>query len=150
MAGLVDGEGWIGIHQLGRKNGVSRRMGQYRICVEVANTNKAMVDFLHTRLGGSVSYRGQKNKSKAHWKWRVSSYNALLTLDALYPYLMVKKPQAKLCRRFQRYTQSPSRIPTAKAFALQTRIHDEVKFLNRRGVEQELPQTQENAHGQRL
>ena len=143
MAGLVDGEGWVGIHQLGKKDGKSRRMGQYRICLEVANTNYAMVDFIHQRFGGSVSFRKQKNRSKAHWKWRVSSYNAMLALDALYPYLLVKRPQAKLCRRFQRYTQSPSRIPTDKAFALQARIYEEVKLLNRRGAEQLEPQDTE-------
>lgn len=134
IAGIIDGEGWIGIHQLGKNGGVSRRAGQYRMCVEVGNTNEAIIRFLHSRLGGSVAFRGSKGKAKAHWKWQSSSYVSLFVLDAVLPYLIIKRRQAVLCRRFQRYTQSPSRIVTPKALAVHTRIHDEVRNLNKRGV----------------
>lgn len=133
IAGIVDGEGWIGIHKLGSRGGTSRRVGQYRMCVEVGNTNEPVIRFLKSRLHGAVTFHPGRGGSKAHWKWRCTSHIALLVLDAVLPYLIIKRRQAVLCRRFQRYTQSPSRIVTDKAVAVQTRIHDEVRALNRRG-----------------
>jgi hypothetical protein len=57
----------------------------------------------------------------------------MFALDAVLPYLIIKKRQAVLCRRFQRYTQSPSRIVTEKALRVHKRIHDAVRGLNKRG-----------------
>jgi hypothetical protein len=133
IAGIIDGEGWIGIHHVGSGGGSSRRPGQYRMCVEVGNTNEAIIQFLHRRLGGSTSFRSAKGAAKAHWKWASSSYVAMFVLDAVLPYLIIKKRQAVLCRRFQRYTQSPSRIVTEKALRVHKRIHDAVRGLNKRG-----------------
>lgn len=134
IAGIIDGEGWIGIHQLGKNGGKTRRSGQFRMCIDVASTNESIIRFLHSKLKGSVTFSQAKGRNKEHWKWRCSSYIALFVLDAVLPYLIIKRRQAVLCRRFQRYTQSPSRIVTPKALAVHTRIHDELRALNKRGV----------------
>ena len=134
IAGIIDGEGWIGIHQLGKQGGVSRRIGQYRMCVEVGNTNEAIIRFLQCHLGGSVTFSASKGKNKGHWKWSTSSYVAMFVLDAIVPYLIIKKRQAILCRRFQRYTQSPSRIVTEKALLVHQRFHHALRDLNKRGT----------------
>lgn len=134
IAGIIDGEGWVGIHKLGANGGASRRTGQYRMCVEVGNTNEAIIRFLHHHLRGSVTFHPAKKAGKAHWKWRCSSYIAMFVLDAILPYLIIKKRQAILCRRFQRYTQSPSRIVTEKALLVHQRFHHALRDLNKRGI----------------
>jgi hypothetical protein len=132
IAGIVDGEGWIGIHELGRGGGKAPR-GKYRVCVDVANTNKDIVDFLHTRLGGVCCFCKGKGRAKDHWKWRVSTWKALAALDAIHEYLIAKKQQSKLCRRIQRYTFSPHNQLSDKALALQKKLHDQIRVLNKRG-----------------
>lgn len=132
IAGIVDGEGWIGVQELGRDGGKSPR-GKYRVCLDVANTNKDIIVFLHSRLGGTFSFCRGKGKAKDHWKWRVSCWNALAALDAIHEYLVAKKIQSKHCRRLQRYTFSAHRHLSDKALAVQKVLHDKVRVLNKRG-----------------
>lgn len=132
IAGIVDGEGWIGVQELGKEGGKAPR-GKYRVCLDVANTNKDIIVFLHSRLGGTFSHCKGKGRAKDHWKWRVSCWNALAALDAIHEYLVAKREQSKHCRRLQRYTFSAHRHLSDKALALQKKLHDRVRVLNKRG-----------------
>lgn len=71
---------------------------------------------------------------KAQWAWTLTANNALAFLDEIYEYLIVKKRQAQLARRFQRYVQRTGRKRTPKVAALQDRFYVEMKRLNWRGL----------------
>lgn len=135
-AGLLDGEGCIGIRRRGRRGGKGFRIGQRTLAVEVTNTDEGMVRWLHNLFGGSVSYSpaSYSLNRKAKWHWHCQANMALRCLDATFPYLKTKWRQAKLARRFQRYVQVVGRKSSPRLQALQDRFCDAISVLNKRGL----------------
>lgn len=139
-AGLIDGEGSIRLTQRGRNGGTTFLGGQYTLMVELVNTDKKMIDWMVAQFGGSVSYAkpdAAKNKREA-WHWRSAANKALYVLDAIYPYLITKKRQAQLGRRFQRYAQYAGRARTERVRRLHERFYNEFRVLNARGLRAQL------------
>lgn len=135
-AGLIDGEGCIRITSRGLHGGTTFRQGQYTLMVEVTNTDHGMIEWLCHRFGGSVSYFKEDvtlNK-KQKWHWRVAANKALYCLDAIWPYIRTKRTQAKLGRRFQRYTQYAGRAATQRRQDLHEKFYQEFRVLNKRGL----------------
>lgn len=134
-AGLIDGEGCVSILQRGRRGGRAFRAGQYTVLVFVSNTSEPMIRWLLARWGGHAQYVAampEKNR-KEQWRWQLQANRALLLLDDIYPFLLVKRPQAKLARRFQRYLQVSGRRRTDKLERLHRIFWIEVRRLNHRG-----------------
>jgi hypothetical protein len=136
-AGLIDGEGCIRITSRGRNGGTGFRKGQHTLMVEVTNTDYGMIQWLSKRFDGSVSYApaSPEINRKERWHWRVSANKALYVLDAIWPYIRTKRLQAKLGRRFQRYAQYPGRAITPKVQAVHERFYNELRAMNKRGVQ---------------
>jgi len=136
MAGIVDGEGSIQIRCRGLGGGVSGRPGQYTLIVQVVNTSKPLIDWLAANWGGAVAYTPEKPElnRKAKWSWSVTANNALRVLDEVYEFLVIKRTQCKLGRRFQRYAQRTGRERTEKITRLHHRFFSEMRILNKRGV----------------
>lgn len=127
-AGLIDGEGCISLYQTAFES--------HAVTVRVTNTSWAMIDFLHGRWGGNLSHRvaNQETNKQAVWYWSLAANQALRFLDDLYPYLRVKRPQAKLARRYQRYVvtrRGDNRNPKRKA--LRIKFAALMKSMNTRG-----------------
>ena len=135
-AGLIDGEGSIRITSRGKNGGVTFRHGQYTLMVEMVNTDRGMIQWMVERFGGSVSYAREniERNSREKWHWRVAADKALYCLDAVWPYILTKKRQAKLGRRFQRYAQYSGRATTPKCQKLHDRFYQEFRVLNKRGL----------------
>lgn len=138
-AGLVDGEGCIHLARRGGKQGqyaVPHQNGQHTIVVYLNNTAKPMIDFLQSLWGGYVNIvpANEEKNSRAQWHWGVSANKALRFLDDIFPFLIVKRRQAQLARRFQRYVQVTGRERTEKIYKLQCRFFDEMRVLNQRGL----------------
>lgn len=83
-AGFIDGEGCISI----------RTSGNYYGCVlTVVQKFPSPLLKLQTMFGGSIAARDKG----AAYQWRITSNPKVIeVLTLLYPYLLVKKPQAKL------------------------------------------------------
>ena len=93
MAGIIDGEGCIGL---------TPRGNNYALRVEVGITNEWLIQWLGFSFGGSVSFKPSKNKNwKPSWRWAVVANEALEFLRLIYPYLRLKKPQAEVAIKFQ-------------------------------------------------
>lgn len=138
-AGIVDGEGCIGVNRRGAKGGqfaAAHQFGQHFMGVWVNSTTKPMIDFLAANWGGSVRMIPEKPtlNRKAQWNWLLQANDALHMLDAIAPYLVVKVRQMRLARRFQRYVQVAGRARTERIYRLQSRFYDEFKQLNHRGL----------------
>ncbi len=140
-AGLVDGEGCIHLARRGAKKGtyaVAHQHGQHTVLVYLNNTAKPMIDYLQSRWGGYVRRvpENEKLNRREQWHWGLSANKALRFLDDIFPYLVVKRRQAQLARRFQRYVQVVGRERTERIYQLQCRFFDEMRLLNRRGLRQ--------------
>jgi len=119
-AGVVDGEGWIGIarkfyerhHVYDRENGcfhqVQERDVYYTPSLSVNMTSKLAIDILGACLYGSVDPTTKKDKRltksgkmrKEAFRFHSHSRKLVKTIDLLLPYLKVKKPQAELILEF--------------------------------------------------
>lgn len=87
LAGLVDGEGWIGYLSTPS--------------IQIDSVSPSLVTTPSVLFGGSVSTQDRKH-SKV-FRWRVHGPTAVGILKALLPYLRYKKRQAELVARMSRY-----------------------------------------------
>ena len=146
MAGIIDGEGCI---RLNYKTKISR----YNLWVTVANTDKALLDWIAARWRGHVHVvkgKPEKNRRMA-WRWNMAADLALHFLDEIYPYLVIKKRRAMLARRYQRYVQYGGRHGDPRVEPLQRKFYDMFKILNARGFQAgEAQWADESAHGDEL
>lgn len=102
-AGLIDGEGCIGIYRLGN---------HYRANVNVQMTHEAAVRWLHEHFAGTfraISKVGMGNREKQH-RWDLHQKDKIVSfISSVYPFLIVKRLQAlvvlEYCKRF------PSKLP---------------------------------------
>lgn len=97
-AGLIDGEGYLGI-RIQR----SRVGWYYKPCVKVAMTRPEAVRALYLRFGGNVDLRRRMVKSnhRLSFCWSVSTFVSVArVLEAIWPYLLVKSQQAAILREF--------------------------------------------------
>ena len=140
-AGLIDGEGSIRITERGKNGGTTFTPGQRTLMVELTNTAKPMVEWLNERWPGSVNFlpASEEGNRKARWHWRLAANRALAFLDEILEYLVVKRRQAVLGRRFQRYVQIVGRPRSERLEKVQVRFYAEFRRLNRRGF---IPQEQ--------
>ena len=96
IAGLLDGEGYIGIVGRGEKQ------KGYRATVTISSTNSEIILWLKSVLDGSVYQSTHRNKRwKDSWEWKLSTRNVIPLLTSLIPYLKIKKTQASLVCEFQ-------------------------------------------------
>ncbi len=95
FAGVMDGEGCIAIRRTRpRAQGSSTR---YSVSVTVGNTSRELIARLISAFDvGSVVYRYATRQKKACYLWSISSGGARIVLEALLPYLVVKRPQAEV------------------------------------------------------
>jgi len=90
IAGIVDGEGNVGYYQ-------NKADKHFMPTVSIANTNKQVMDWVVTNIGGHIYTKLQKNpKWKTAYIWDLRrTVDVLLLLTAIEPYLIIKKEKAK-------------------------------------------------------
>lgn len=134
-AGIMDGEGSIGIYANTSKKGNP----VYRMRVRVNNTDEWLIHWLHQNFGGciGVTDRGARfgRNWKPAWYWTVSCRPALLFLNMVSPYLRLKKPQAEIAIRFQETRKhSKGKKATEEELAISEIERTLIKNLNKRGL----------------
>ncbi len=97
-AGILDGEGSIGIYRRFPKQG--KRSIYYRLSVQMDNTHKLTIKKIQSIMGvGSV--RMYPTKGKDVWRWGGYDANGEKALRMLMPYLVTKKAQAEMALDFR-------------------------------------------------
>lgn len=97
LAGFVDGEGYISL-----KREVHDYRGEkviyFTAVLKVANTNKEIIEWCKASFGGWIYTRIWKNgeNRKTGYIWQLTGKNLEPFLVMIYPYLRIKKEQAKL------------------------------------------------------
>lgn len=93
FAGLFDGEGCINVTEVKPRPG--RRSPSFQTLAQVSMTDRRSLELLMCSFGGSVRLVNKKG-ARPIWVWRVYHKTAKLFLEAIIPYLVVKKLQAEL------------------------------------------------------
>ena len=94
-AGIIDGEGWIGIG----KKGKARHDSYCR--VTIGHTSEWLTKWLQFTFGGTISISDRKpNKWKRQYFWNLNEHETLDFLKAIYPFLRIKRPQAEIAIQF--------------------------------------------------
>lgn len=99
MAGIIDGEGHIGIYG-SFSTKLSKHKSHY-LRVSVGNNCEELLRMFQDRLGGGLSSETPL-KGKIIWRWHIAGDRAEKLLKDILPYLIVKKMQALLGIEFQK------------------------------------------------
>lgn len=100
IAGIFDGEGYVGIQSDGKKAKHGKR--NLRLRVAVSSTDEWLCQYLKFAIGGGViKLRRASETLKPCWQWEISYRQAGDFLKLILPYLHLKKPQAELAIKFQ-------------------------------------------------
>jgi len=135
LAGLIDGEGWIGISKHNRK-GRSRYPFEFRANVGIClGKGSFILNELKEEYGGSIYFR---KKRDSRWvditSWQLAGSNCKPFLIDLLPYLRIKRTQADLVLEFldlQGETGLNALYPKIKK--RQIEIYNELRLLNAKG-----------------
>ena len=129
IAGIVDGEGYIGINADHRKRNPDRPC--WRLKVAVTNTNEWLVQYLKFSMGGGVIVL-KRLHPRPCYQWEIGYGKAAEFLQLILPYLRLKKPQAELAIKFQasmakstrKLTEEQSAVREAQRIMLQEMKHN--------------------------
>ena len=132
LAGLIDGEGWIGIHR--RKRSWKRdpsRTHYLRPCIVIGMAKRECVDHVANMLrinafNVTIVFEGDT--------FRVRMYPSLLRwlLPQLLPHLILKRRQAEILLEFISTPPWNGRELTTEEMLRRTLLHEEIVRLNER------------------
>lgn len=136
LAGIIDGEGHIGIN-VNLKNPQRRTSPRYQSELVIVNSDKPLFEWLAENFGGAV---GPRKKAEDHhkqtWRWKVGDKQAATILEAVLPYLRIKRKQAELLIEFVREgAPKPAGMGarlTEAELKRRQRIYREIAVLNDR------------------
>ena len=125
---LVDGEGTIRVTRQ-----LSGHHARYYPDVTVYNSERSLLLFLQERYAGDIREIARKNraKNKQMYEWRVRRAEAKEFLRQIKPYLIAKRPQAKLVLACPLGRQGRNTTPSE--YAKMQELHRKITVLNQRG-----------------
>lgn len=102
IAGILDGEGTIIIVRATNHYNTKSRRIYHQLRVSVSNTDYKMVKWVKDTIGyGYIQVRKpQSNKHKTTYLYFAMALKAKELLENIYPYLIIKQPQAKIALEF--------------------------------------------------
>lgn len=136
LAGLVDGEGYIGIRRCTTK-GDRSLIPEFKPTMVVTNTNYRLMEILKSQFSGSICKRKRANETwKDAYSFEFNRTEIRRVLPLIVDKLIIKKEQAKLAlAMFDTFHQVvPGRGYTAEELENKERLHKESLALNKRGV----------------
>jgi hypothetical protein len=141
LAGVIDGEGCIGIRKTKRTG--SCKSTRYAAAVTVGNTSRLLIEQLVGAFGvGCVTYRYPTKTRRACYLWSLSSRGARDVLRAVQPYLVVKSEQASVLLEFidnfdsfkgARPGKKGGQLVSPEELARRERLYQQLRALNRVG-----------------
>ena len=109
IAGFFDGEGCIGIYSKAYRKGTFHLSTQ--LTQNKTKESKLLMNFLAKKFGGNISEQITLSKD-IKYNWQLGSDNAVNFLEAILPYLILKKSQAIIAINWQK--DRPKRIRDKK------------------------------------
>lgn len=131
LAGIIDGEGSIGISGYQVSNYKQGKHGKYyQIIMSVGMQNRAPLDLMSETFPGSFTVR-----QDTIFRIAYSSRKCGTVLRELLPYMRVKKPQAELALLFQSLRKLRGRAYTPEERSRDAAFHQLMQELNRRDAQ---------------
>src|SRR5699024_9016629 len=136
-AGLIDGEGYIGIQETGGSF-------QVRLKIAMIDKGKPALDQMARIYGGNITYsKGRGSNRRDVYEWRLTGEKAAHVIRQVKPYLLVKAEAAEVALSFQQLLATADKLRNGrrkwtsdmriKAKELRRRIQE----ANRRGIDPE-------------
>jgi len=122
IAGLIDADGCISASKF--KSKYSYVYVRVRVCM----TDKSVIDFLASRVGGRTCIMKRRPPRRPIFQWQLCGRSNMVFLQRLHPYLLIKKHIAHLALELIE-KQSGSYYNNE-----QEEIYLHIKFLNRKGI----------------
>lgn len=132
-AGLIDGEGYIGIQEAG---------GSFQVRLKIGMTDKGLPALrrMVKHYGGKINLdRHVGEKTRETHVWRLTGQSASNLIRALIPMLAVKQEPAQIALRFQAMVDQSPRLPNGRASwtpqmrSLAAEFRRRIQEANRRG-----------------
>lgn len=127
LAGLVDGEGYIGATLTNYRNSITP-------VIRVNMCDKEGLELLQETFGGTGIKPGKINNPK--WRdqfvWNVSGKGVIPILQTLKPHLRIKEKQAKEILKSS-WERGPTRSLDPKEKELRIIIYENLREFNKRG-----------------
>jgi hypothetical protein len=134
LAGLIDGEGSIGIHKSFRSSGTVK----YRPVVVVSNTHLGLIQRIASLIPGSIKIhnlgRHIAMSHKVLYQFNVRAIYQLELLEAISPFLIIKYTQAQLLSRMCTLLRESPNRGAVTHHAVFERLWQECRELNKRGT----------------
>ena len=130
IAGIVDGEGYIGIKKdMIKGRGVSP---VYYERLSIAQNKKELVDlFIETFKCGKIYFHGHSKLSKkGYWSWEISNKICVNVLKQIYPYLRIKKPEAKLVIKLSKNKRQKYFVLPKEIIEYREKLYQNIKILH--------------------
>jgi len=134
LAGLVDGEGYIGILRAKRGNKKlwsSKKEFVFKPAVKVAMTHKDIVIWLYESFGGTFETRKAHHNARESYCWAIRNMKVVEFIKKIYPYLKVKKRQAEIILRFPNGNAGYQLDDST--YQKRIELYDKIRALNQRG-----------------
>lgn len=131
LAGLIDGEGHIGIYMQGEGDGSPTAV------LEIGNTNRSVIEWLTGRIsGGGVTKTKSTNSNWSdQFKWRISQHKAGPVLRSVVGRLVIKQGQARIALELIDSMYLRGKTPLDEAtLSSRKKWMDDMKNLNKTGV----------------
>jgi hypothetical protein len=137
IAGIFDGEGTITINRTKQEQ---YHNWSYTPNCFVTNTNEELLHWLRnsTRVGRiSESDRYRKENHKRAYRWKLYTKEVRQLLEAIQPFLVIKKRQAEIILEFlptMRYNANQFHPYTEQELEKKLELYYEIANLNQRGL----------------
>ena len=113
LAGMIDGDGYVSITRSSRRSSQGRHY--FGAQVGIAGTRREPHDFAASIWGGAVTrYEPANPNHRPQFQWCRVGAAAVPVLDAIWPYLILKKDHALLALELQELvieSRSPDPFP---------------------------------------
>jgi hypothetical protein len=138
LAGFTDGEGSI----MYTRNGFDKRRNKYyyRIIFSLCSNDPEVLDWVLDNFPNkwNIQYRAATDKHAASWIIRLHGGRAVWLIKKLYPYLIIKKDQARIAMLAGYYHSLLHGGPKSRKYdkylePVRERLCKEMKRLNYRG-----------------
>ena len=130
LAGLFDGEGTLGFYHY--------RRNRHEVTVGIVNTDPRVHAWLREKFGcGSVRPSTKNRNNHVAYSWRIAGRTRIEPfLNAILPYLIIKKEQAQCLLDLWSKELTPKMRITDDVFAQRSQVEAELKHLKRAFLEE--------------
>lgn len=133
LAGLIDGEGYIGILRV--KRGMKKNWKNARDCfyipvLKVAMVDRPLIEWLYQSFGGSFEIRKAHGNASESYCWTLRKSQTAVFLKYIYPYLRIKKSQANIVAEFYKTNNGAGHPISDEIHQKRTQLYDSIRKLH--------------------